>query len=70
MAEDPDHLILDLLRVIDGNIGHIKGDIIEIKERLGLLGGSYASLSRRVDRLGGDVERIKARLDIVNAPAS
>jgi hypothetical protein len=70
MAEDPDNLILDLLRAIHGNIGQIKGDIIEIKERLGFLGDSYASLSRRVDRLVGDVERIKARLDIVDTPVS
>jgi predicted nuclease with TOPRIM domain len=70
MAEDPDNLILNLLRAIRGDISQIKGDIIEIKERLGFLEGSYASLSRRVDRLGGDVERIKARLDIVDAPVS
>ncbi len=68
MSDGPDSLILNLLRAIRGDIGHIKGDTIEIKERLGFLGGSYASLSRRVDRLAGDVERIKMRLDIVDAP--
>ena len=70
MAEDADNRILNLLRAIRGDISQIKGDIIEIKERLGFLEGSYASLSRRVDRLGGDVEGIKARLDIVDAPVS
>jgi hypothetical protein len=76
MPDDPGNLILNLLRAIRGDnllrairgdIGQIKGDIIEIKERLGFLEGVYASLSRRVDRLGSDVGRIKVRLDIVDA---
>ena len=58
------------LVVFRGDISQIKSDIIEIKERLGFLEPSYASLSRRVDRLGGDVERIKARLDIVDTSES
>jgi hypothetical protein len=70
MPDDPDNLILPLLRAVRGDVSHIKGDIIEIKERLGFLEGTYGSLSRRVDRLGGDVERIKTRLDIVDAPVS
>jgi hypothetical protein len=70
MADDPDNLVLNLLRAIRGDISQIKVDIIEIKERLGFLEGTYASLSRRVDRLAGDVERIKMRLDIVDVPVS
>jgi hypothetical protein len=66
MSDDANNLILTLLRAIRGDISHIKGDIIEIKERLGFLKGTYVSPSRRVDRLGGDVERIKVRLDIVD----
>ncbi len=37
MSDSPDSLILNLLRAIRGDIGHIKGDIIEIKKRLGFL---------------------------------
>lgn len=70
MSDDPNSLILTLLRAIRGDISHIKGDIIEINKRFGFLEGTYASLSRRVDRLGGDVERIKVRLDIVDTPAN
>jgi hypothetical protein len=68
MSGDPDSLVLTMLRAIRGDVGQIKGDITEIKERIGFLEGSYASLSRRVDRMGGDVEMIKRRLDIVDAP--
>ena len=61
-----DDLVLVLLRGIRDDISAIKGDMAEVKERLGLLEGFYASLSRRLDRVGGDVERIKVRLELVD----
>jgi len=60
-------LALELLRAMRANIAEIKADMIEVKERLGLLESQYAGMSRRIDRLGGDVELIKRRLDIVPA---
>lgn len=62
-----DKLVLDLLRAIRGDITEIKTDIVELKERVGLLEGATASVSRRLDRVGGDVEHIKRRLDLVSA---
>lgn len=62
-----DNLVLELLRAICGDSGEIKADLVEVKERLGILESQYASLSRRLDRLTGDVEQIKRRLDIVPA---
>ena len=62
-----DNLVLELLRAIRGGIGEIKADLVEVKERLGILKSQYASLSCRLDRLTGDVEQIKRRLDIVPA---
>jgi len=64
-----DNLVLDLLRAIRGDIGELRADTIEIKERLGMLEGGYASLSRRVDRMSGDVEQIKRRLELTDAHA-
>ena len=61
-----DDLVLVLLRGIRDDISAIKGDMAEVKERLGLLEGFYASLSRRLDRMGGDMERIKVRLELVD----
>ena len=61
-------------RVLDGQthihltLAELKSDVIEVKERLGLIEGQYASLSRRVDRIGGDVDQIKRRLELVDAP--
>jgi hypothetical protein len=67
MSDTPQNLVLDLLRAIRGDIGELKADMIEVKERLGLIESQYASLSRRVDRIGGDVEMIKRRLNLVEA---
>lgn len=67
MSSVGDNLVLELLRAICGDSGEIKADLVEVKERLGILESQYASLSRRLDRLTGDVEQIKRRLDIVPA---
>ena len=67
MSEQQANLILEMLRAIRSDVAGVKTDVIEIKERLGILDSQYASLSRRVDRTGGDVEVIKRRLDIVSA---
>jgi hypothetical protein len=81
VSDEPDNMVLTLLRAIRGDIADIRLDVRELKERVTnletLVGNSvstelhhYASLSGRLDRIGGDVERIKTRLDIVDAPAT
>ena len=56
MSEQQANLILEMLRAIRSDVAGVKTDVIEIKERLGILDSQYASLSRRVDRTGGDVD--------------
>ena len=58
MSETPDSLVLNLLRAIRSDIAEVKADLTEVKERLGIMGAQYASLSRRVDRIGGDMQRV------------
>ena len=64
----PDNLVLNLLRHIRARVDEHSADFVEVKERLGLLEGSVASLSRRLDRVAGDVEVIKRRLELSDAP--
>jgi len=59
--------MLDMLRAIRADLGEVRTDLAEVKERLGIIEVQYASLSRRVDRLGGDVEQIRKRLGLVEA---
>ena len=70
MSSQPDNFVLDLLRAIRSDIAEIKADMVEVKERLGLLEAQYSSVSRPVDRLVGNVGRIKRRLDIIDTPAT
>ncbi len=65
---EPEQLVLSLLGHIRMRVDDLATDMIEVKERLGLLEGGVASLSRRTDRLAGDVDRIKRRLDLSDAP--
>ena len=62
-----ENLVLEHLRAIRADLSEVKTDLVEVKERLGLIEAQYASLSRRLDRQGGDIEHIKRRLDIVEA---
>ncbi len=55
-----------LLRAIRTDVADLRADIAELKERVGALEGSVASLFRRVDRMGSDLEHITRRLDIVD----
>jgi predicted nucleic acid-binding Zn-ribbon protein len=58
-------LLLEHLKAIQGQLTHLQKDMVEVKERLGILEMQYASLSRRVDRLDERVERMERRLDLV-----
>jgi predicted nuclease with TOPRIM domain len=67
MSDQPRDLVLDMLRAIRGDLGELRSDVAEVKERLGILESQYASLSRRMDRLGGDLEQVKRRLGLIEA---
>jgi hypothetical protein len=59
MSDQRGDLVLELLRAIRGDLAEVKADLVEFKQRVGLLEVQYASLSGRVDRIGGDVVLIK-----------
>ncbi|HWD60378.1 MAG TPA: hypothetical protein VG308_19000 [Stellaceae bacterium] len=65
MSDQRGDLVLEMLRAIRGDLAEVKADLVELKQRVGLLEAQYASLSSRVDRIGGDVVQIKRRLDLV-----
>lgn len=63
----PDNLVLEPLHAIRATVDGLRGDMREVKERLGTLEASYASVSRRLDRLDERVGRIETRLGRVEA---
>jgi predicted nuclease with TOPRIM domain len=61
IGDGPTNLVLETLRAVRGDLAEMKADVIEVKERLGLIQGHYASVSRRLDRLSGDMEQVRSR---------
>lgn len=71
MAAKPppdDDLVLQHLRAIRATLDNHTQDLLEIKQRLGILENQYASLSNRVDRLAMKIDRIEARLGLIEEP--
>jgi hypothetical protein len=56
---------LEPLRAIRADMAEMKTDLIEIKQRLGLLEPQYANVSGGVDRIARDIALIERRLDLV-----
>ncbi len=78
MSDKPEDLTLRYLRRIDENIGLLRADVSELKQRmsdverqLGRNAASemehYASVMGRMDRLENRIERIERRVDISDA---
>jgi len=67
MSDAPENLVLEHLRAIRDDLAGLRTDMVEVKERLGLIESQYASLSRRLDRLSGDMELVKRRLNLIEA---
>ena len=65
-----DNIVLERLREIRALLGEVRTDTADIRLRVGMLEGGYASVSLRLDRLAADVERVKARLSLVDGEAA
>lgn len=75
MSDQPDTLMLVLLRHIDVKLDRLIDDMGDIKRRMtsleasvALLHGDFAGQSVRIDRIEGRLDRIERRLDLVDAP--
>ncbi len=65
MADEPDNIVLVMLRRIDEKIDRMAFDVHELKVRMTSLEERMSSLDRRMDRLEDRVDRIERRLDLV-----
>ena len=64
MDDGPDSIALRYLRQLSGDMAGVREDMREVKQRLGRIVESVASVSRRVDRPAARVER-ERRLDLI-----
>ena len=75
MADEPDNLILQLLRRMDAKLDRVIEDVQDLKvrmtnveERLAAVEMSIAGIQRRIDRVEQRLDRIEKRLDLVELP--
>ncbi|MCJ2070950.1 hypothetical protein MKK75_19505 [Methylobacterium sp. J-030] len=68
MVDQPDNLVLVLLRRIDGKVDRLIDDVNDVKARMSAVEENLAGVHRRIDRIELRVERIERRLDLADAP--
>jgi archaellum component FlaC len=64
MPDQPDSIMLAILRKIDQRTDHIAEDLHDLKVRVTSVGEGLAGVNRRLDRLETRVERIEKRLEL------
>jgi predicted nucleic acid-binding Zn-ribbon protein len=67
MAEEPDNIVLVMLRRMDAKLDRLVDDVQDLKVRITSLEEGQAGIHRRLDRLEVRIERIERRLDLVGA---
>lgn len=65
MADEPDNLVLTLLRRIDEKVDRVLDDVHDLKARMTSVEEGLAGVNRRIDRVEDRMERIERRLDLV-----
>lgn len=66
MADEPDNIVLTLLRRMDAKMDRVLDDISDLKVRMTHVEEGLAGVNRRLDRLETRVDRIEKRLDLVD----
>ena len=69
MTTEPENLILEMLRRLDGKVDRLAEDVADLKTRMTAVEEGLAGVNRRLDRLEARVERIERHLDLAGASA-
>ena len=67
MADEPDSIVLAILRKIDQRTERMAEDLYDLKTRMTSVEEGLAGVNRRLDRLEVRVERIEKRLELSDA---
>jgi len=67
MANEPDNVVLVLLRKIDERTAWMADDLQDLKVRVTSVEEGLAGVNRRLDRLDTRVDRIERRLELTDA---
>ncbi|PIT04565.1 hypothetical protein TSA1_30290 [Bradyrhizobium nitroreducens] len=66
MADEPDNIVLALLRKIDQRTERMADDLQDVKVRVTAMEEGLAGVNRRLDRLEIRVDRIERRLELTD----
>ena len=69
MTDEPDNLVLQLLRRMDQKLDRMVDDMHDLKVRVTSVEEVMATNNRRLDRLEQRFERVERRLDLADQPA-
>ena len=67
MVDEPDNMVLSILRKIDQRTERMALDLQDLKIRVTSVEEGLAGVNRRLDRLEHRVERIEKRLELSDA---
>ncbi|SEN33484.1 hypothetical protein [Bradyrhizobium sp. OK095] len=67
MTDEPDNIVLALLRKIDQRTERMAEDLQDLKVRVTGMEEGLAGVNRRLDRLEIRVDRIERRLELTDA---
>ncbi len=67
MVDEPESLMLVMLRRIESKLDRVIDDVQDLKVRMTAVEEALVGVHRRLDRLEVRVERIERRLDLVDA---
>lgn len=66
MSDEPDNLVLRMLRNIDAKLERVAEDVADIKIRVTSLEVALAGVNRRMDRMETRLDRIERRLGLTD----
>ena len=64
MSDEPDNIVLVMLRLIDAKLDRVGEDVHNLKVRMTSVEEGMAAMNRRVDRIEERLDRIERRLDL------
>ena len=67
MADEPDNIVLAILRKIDQRTERMSDDLQDLKVRVTSVEEGLAGVNRRLDRVEGRLDRIERRLELSDA---
>ena len=75
MADEPDNLVLQILRRVEARLGSVETkidrvveDMRDLKVRMTSTEENTAGVQRRLDRMDDRLDRIERRLELIDGP--